>query len=408
VGVVAALASLGLLAVPATAGALPHRVTAATTSVSQRPVRPTQMRAATRLAGSYLSWQAKNATGFVVTRATNAAMTQGLHSYRIHGSSDQFTPPGLVRGRTYYFQVRALHGSARSAPSAVQRLVSAAPKQQVSVMTYNLLEAWLDGSREGSGRVAPWSERKVGAVDLINSAHPDVIGIQEGAAWVGKVRGPRQVDSLRSALGSPWVLAHTEIPPSQPHYFRTGCYILYNKTEYRAVGHGGHWGLGSNRWAAYQVLANRATGARFLFVVPHLIVTKGDHYDALREAETRKLLADGQHRAAAAGLPVVYAGDYNSDVSPQHAFDGPRRAMRAAHFVNDYTVAQHRVRARYNSANQYERVPPKTGDHIDAVYTGPGVAVNSWREILRLSHGRIVGVIPSDHNPLVISLSYPY
>jgi hypothetical protein len=34
--------------------------------------------------------------------------------------------------------------------------------------------------------------------------------------------------------------------------------------------------------------------------------------------------------------------------------------------------------------------------------------VTSWSQLLNLSHGEFTGVIPSDHNPVVANLEFPY
>jgi len=275
-------------------------------------------------------------------------------------------------------------------------------------MTYNILELSADGHHEGSGVVAPWSERKPAAAALIRRADPDVIAIQEGCDWVGRPRGKRQVDSLRAALGGVYALAHTERSPNLPHYFRTGVYILYKKAEYRAYGHSWHWALGNRRWAAYQLLENRRTHARFLFVSTHLLVGNGAPNDRRREQETKTLLHKAGRFARAHHVPVIYAGDFNSDSDGHHAFNGPAIAMRQADFTNALKVAKSRTRASYNSANQYERRPPRAGDDIDYVFASRRVTVKSWRLVMRLAHGHLVGVIPSDHNPVLATLSVPY
>jgi endonuclease/exonuclease/phosphatase family metal-dependent hydrolase len=280
--------------------------------------------------------------------------------------------------------------------------------QPVRVMTYNILELSADGRHEGSGTVAPWSQRKAGAVRLIKAANPDVVAVQEGSDWVGRPRGHRQVDSLRAALGGAYALAHTEVSPNRPHYFRTGVYILYKKAEYRAYGHSWHWGLGNQRWAAYQLLKNRQTGAKFLFVSTHLLVGDGAANDQRRESETKVLISKAGAFARKHHVPVIYGGDFNSDHNRRHAFNGPAIAMHAANMTDTFNAAPTRSLGRYNSANEYDRRPPKFGDHIDYVFASPGVVVRSWRLVMDLSHGHLVGVIPSDHNPVVTNLAYPY
>lgn len=281
-------------------------------------------------------------------------------------------------------------------------------KQSVRVMTYNILELSADGRHEGTGTVAPWSKRKGAAARLIRRANPDVVAIQEGSDWVGRPRGRRQVDSLRSALGGVYALSHTEVSPDKPHYFRTGCYILYKKSEYALAGHAWHWALGNQRWAAYQLLENRQTHARFLFVSTHLLVGVGAADDQKRENETKSLLKQAGRYAANHGVPVIYGGDFNSDHNRRHAFNGPAIAMRQANVADAFNAANSRALGRYNSANDNARRPPKFGDHIDYVFASAGVVVRSWRLVMDLSRGRLVGVIPSDHNPVVASLAYPY
>ena len=284
----------------------------------------------------------------------------------------------------------------------------ASARQPVRVMTYNILELSADGRHEGSGTVAPWSQRKRGAVALIKAANPDVVAIQEGSDWVGRPRGARQIDSLQAALGGVYALSHTEIAPSQPHFFRTGVYILYKKAVYKPYGRAWHWAIGNQRWAAYQLLENRQTHARFLFVSTHLLVGDGAVDDRIRERETKTLLSKAGAFAAVHHVSVIYGGDFNSDHNARHAFNGPAIAMREANDTDTFNAAQTRSLGRYNSANQYMRRPPKFGDHIDYVFTSPDVTVKSWRMVMRLHHGHLVGVIPSDHNPVVANLLFPY
>jgi endonuclease/exonuclease/phosphatase family metal-dependent hydrolase len=385
-----------------------HRFSPEVREVGLRPAEPSHLRLARRADGAYLTWSSTGSTGFSVTRATDPAMTRNVHTYRVLGDTHQFTPPAMARGRTYYFQVRALNDATRSLASAPMAVAARASQQPIQVMTYNILELTTDGRREGTGVIAPWSQRRLAAAALIKKANPDVIAIQEGAAWVGRPRGARQIDSLRSALGGEYALSHTEVSPSQPHYFRTGVYILYKKSAYKAVGHSWHWALGNAHWAAYQILQNRKTHAKVLFVSLHLQVGNYAVNDRKRENETKTLLRKAGAFAASHHVPVIYAGDFNTDVNAHHAFDGPGIAMREADVASAFNAAQKRRYANYNSANGYNRQPPRFGDHIDYIYASPGVAVLSWRQVMRLSHGRLVGVIPSDHNPVVAGLEFPY
>jgi endonuclease/exonuclease/phosphatase family metal-dependent hydrolase len=277
----------------------------------------------------------------------------------------------------------------------------------VRVMTYNVIEARNDGLSEGGNVIAPWSQRKPAIIKLIHDSHPDVIGLQEAATFVGS-GNVRQADSIKNALTG-WGLATTEVKPySAPGWKRTGDYILFNKATYAAVGTGGHWELGDSRWAVWQVLKNRATGAKFLFVNAHLRVQQGPTNDLKRQHETQQMLSDSHGMASRLGIPVVYLGDFNSDQYARHAFNAPLIVMNKANIVDAYQVAAKRVRGRYNTANKYMTRPPHNYAHIDYIFAPPGIGVRSWIDVLELKHGKFVGTIPSDHNPVVSDLTIPY
>lgn len=357
---------------------------------------------------SSLSWRSGAATGYRIEQATDASMTSGVKSYTMYGPTPSFTPYGLSQGSTYWFRVRSLNGSTASAATPAVAMRAQSSQLPVTMMTYNILEATNDGRTESGNTVAPWSQRKAGVVRFINQSNAGVVAIQEGAAWVNGVKGPRQVDSLRSALGSGWSLAHTEVPPSQHHYHRTGDYILYRNDEFAPAAAGNHWSIGESHWAAYQILRSRSTGARFLFISAHLIVPAGHANDVRREQETKRLVSQARSYAAAhGGMPIVYAGDYNSDQYRHHP-NGPTVAMKSLGIPNAYALAQHRVNQRWNTANRYRTRPKPSFAHMDELFVSRGIAVRSWRELLDISHGRMVGVIPSDHNPVVAHLEIPY
>jgi endonuclease/exonuclease/phosphatase family metal-dependent hydrolase len=380
-------------------------------SVGLRPAKPGSFKATLAHGAVSLTWSGTS-SAFSVQQAADAGFKTGLSSHLVSGGAHQLTAMGLTRGSSYWFRVRAVNTGTTSAYTGAVRATPTASGQRLRAMTFNILMLDNDGSRApGAETIAPWSQRRLAAAGLISSAAPDVIGIQEGATWVGAPRGQRQVDSLVSALGGTYALAVTEIPPDQPHYFRTGTYVLYKPSVYAPLGAGGHWDLGEmpgggNRFAAYQVLRHRSTGATFLFVTTHLYVGSGLSGDQERRKETVSLASQARAYAASHGdLPVVYTGDVNSD--ERHQLDGPAVAMDAAQTADTQFVAPSRTNAQYNSANQYHRIPPASGLVLDHLYASPGVGVTGWRQVLKLSGNRFSGVIPSDHNPVVADLVLP-
>ena len=380
-------------------------------SVGLRPAAPTALHAAEALRGAaVLTWRGTAAT-YQVQQATNAAFSSGVRRYTLSGREHQLTPYGLTAGKRYWFRVRGANASSTGKYSGSAQVNAAAREQAVRAMSFNLLNLDYDGTKSSGGaKITPWSQRRVAAARYISSAAPGVIGVQEGGAYTGPVRGPRQVDSLVSALGGRYALARTEIPPNEPGYYRIGSYVLYQPASYATVGAGGRIDLGAtsggnHKWAAYQVLRHRASGTTFLFVSAHLL-SGGAGGDRIRQQETETLTRQAWAYASSHGnLPVVYAGDFNSH--EKHALDGPAVAMRAVGAADAHLVAQEKTNAKYNSSNLYQRTPPAYGLTMDHLYTSPGVGTRGFGQVLQLSGGKFKGVIPSDHNPVYADLLVP-
>jgi endonuclease/exonuclease/phosphatase family metal-dependent hydrolase len=370
-----------------------------------RPDAPTALRISGRAkTGLSLSWGGRAAGRYIITQATNPSLTANVHRYSSSSLSRTFTPYDLRRGTRYWFQVRAYSGTVGSSASNVVSAVAPAAGLNVRVMTYNLLHDTPQGRRAG---VAPWTQRRPGALALINKVNPDVLALQEANDWIRAVKGPRVVDDLRNRLGAgKYTLAHTEITPGQRGWMRTGRYLLYRTSAYRAAAAGGHWTLAKDRYAAYQLLQSRRTGARFLAVSVHLEPGAGRTIDLRRKAQTERLLSLVRSYRARYDVPVVYLGDFNSH--QKNVVDGPGLAFRATGHADADEVAQVRVNRQYNSANQYKRTPMAGGYDVDHVYVPAGVAVRRWEIVMNLSHGRFVGAIPSDHNPLAADVVLPY
>jgi endonuclease/exonuclease/phosphatase family metal-dependent hydrolase len=327
-----------------------------------------------------------------------------VHSYSGRGLGKQFTPSGLNVGTTYNFRVRNMNVGTPSVWSSTVQAPATSRMQDLRIGQFNV-------HKEGSSLngVPPWKDRRQAVAESVRDGGASVLGIEEAAGFVDGKCSDRQVDDLAKLLGNNWVVAHTDpIPCKEPDWQRTGVYIMYDSNKYRAVGAAGHWKLSEKIskpwWAAYQELENKATGARFLMVSTHLVVGNKSSLDKERQAETKNMLA---HVATLnLGLPVVYAGDFNSHDG--RSYDGPGIAMRDANVADAWYVAQHRVRANYNSANNYQRRPPHTGDSLDHILGSPGVVLLNWKLVMKLKSGAYVGVIPSDHNQLVSDISYPY
>lgn len=387
------------------------------TEVGLKPATPSALRAVTGQNGLYLTWTTENTGGYVITESTDAAMHANRRNFTVVGPTGQFTPPDLRAGQPYYFRVRAVNGPTLSGYSPPVTGVPATGGQSVRVLAYNILDLTFDGKPDpgyASETVASWqSARRQAAAALIESGHADVLSIEEGANWTGKYRGTRQVDTLASLLPG-YALADTEPLPWSDQWRssaldKAGNYILYRTAKWREVGPGGHFAVGDGRMAAWQVLQNKVTGAAFLMVANHLIASGTATGDKQRLAEAQATVTEVQRINSTHGnLPVVYAGDWNSPDVAGQANNGPDRTMRSIRAVDAYQETQSRTNANYRSMNHYTRIAPTGAWHIDRIYTGPGVGVRHWGQLVHLSHGKWFGTIPSDHNPVLADLRIPY
>ena len=147
----------------------------------------------------------------------------------------------------------------------------------------------------------------------------------------------------------------------------------------------------------------------FLFVDTHLMATAGSGGDKVRGAETLSMLQHAGAYAKRVGVEsILYVGDFNSYRNEYRVNDLTGNDMRAAGIPDGIDVAQKRVNAQYDSINELFRMARKGDGSFDHIYATPGIGVRSWAELLHIRHGRFVGTIPSDHNPVVSNVEIPY
>lgn len=395
--------------------------------IGLRPAMPTSLAASSGVGKSTsLTWSSGAVTGFTVQVSPDATFASEVTSYDLRGNGRQFTPTGLPLGSATYFRVRALNNGTPSGFTAPVSSLALAGEQPVRAMTYNLLTADADGQVVDGVHVPPWApQRRDAAAQLAAAASPDVIGVQEASAWIGAPctntgqHRLRQIDSFVQALrarqpgGRDYVVAVSEAPPcvNGIPFFRAGVYVVYDQAVFAPAATAGFWLLpqqpGRYRYAAYQLLRHRDTGATFLFVSAHFSAIPGRHGDSVRHAEMQSVLQHARGYAHDHGdVPIVYAGDFNSH--ERHQYDGPAAVAQQAGLADGRLVAPVLHNGRYNSANGFLRTPQPWGLCIDHVYVEPGVGVTSWTLQMNLSHGRFAGVIPSDHSPVVTDLRIPY
>ncbi len=153
-------------------------------------------------------------------------------------------------------------------------------------------------------------------------------------------------------------------------------------------------------------------GTRFIVVNLHLVSGKGKGNDDERTREMTALI-NGVKKINPSGLPVIYAGDFNSNDSNANqskykgGYDAPLRSFKSIGVVDSVSVAKTLVNQIWNSANQAKNPPLKYSDHVDHVYTSPDVEATRWAMLLRLSGSSYALPFASDHNAIVVDLAVP-
>lgn len=369
------------------------------------PGTPTALRADTGAAGTYLSWTSPPATGYSIEQATDSAFVGGRRVYTTTNDTHRFTPYGLVQGRTYWFRLRAVNCNITSALSTSVSAVPTTSEQSLRVATYNTSSATFDSALPVH---AKWAQRGPAVVGLLKQANPDVVTVEEAGPVVAP--GVRQVDAIKAGLGSGYATADTNFGPNpgvRQNSPYTGNYVLYKTASVSPVGTGGHWDVGDDRNAAYQLFRANSSGARFLFVGTHLWSTRGASYDVLRNAETARMVSQAKAYAAANGVSsIVYGGDMNSWPDRYLTTDMPGIQMQNSLVSDAFEAAQSHSNAQYSSINSYLPTPT-LGGSADRIFVSGGVGVSNWGQLLNVSGGKFVGVIPSDHNPVYSDITLP-
>jgi len=359
------------------------------------------------------------------------------------------TLTGLAEKTTYHVRLRVVaaaktNSSALSSFSApASTTTTAAPASTLRVGSYNIKCANCYSALPNEGT---WYQRRDAVVKNILAQKLDVLGLQEASqGWLkdanGKPVSLSQFEDLTKRLGSPYKLTNTNrnncVKSSTPtncayrdQGASQGTKIVYNSATLSLVDQGSKLlsrvgTTGGDRYVAWAVFEQKATGKRFFFADTHL-ESKADAsgsstYFTLRVQQTREILE--VVKASGRGLPTYVVGDFNSHKWTVPA-NGPYDTMRAAGFIdpigNAYrttkttpgAIVEKRIRTNFSSYNGYARKAPSfsyiNGTYLDYIWVSPKIEVPEWETVVDVdSSGDFVGVIPSDHNLVRATTTLP-
>lgn len=309
------------------------------------------------------------------------------------GSRMTYVLSGLTPGQTYCVQVRGKRGkhygkrSRRTCkPTILTRGAPTGPAYRV--MTYNVCAT----ACQNKTGAASWSTRRALATSLIQSQSPDVLALQEHSH---SASAPLLTQTLSADY------AATTYVSAKDLLFRRDRFTLART---------GSIELAPGKYAVWAELNDvKANNAGVIFVSAHLTSGKSSEKDLLRQTETERLIA-AVERENPGDLPVIYAGDFNSNKS--RPLDAPAKVFAAAGYYDGYDLAARLSRPNWNSAADFSSAPgkPRTsykwGDHVDHVFVQPGSTyVSSWASPAAMASGsKYDGPMPSDHKPVVVTV----
>ncbi len=340
------------------------------------------------------------ATKYEVLVATNEGMTNA--SVRSAGNNTTYRVTGLTKGKIYCFAVRARNGTkvgSRSSHTCKEpiRQQGATTGANYGIVTYNLC----------SEKCSNWSGRSAGAVKLIIGQNPDIVALQEAGSLTsipGYTNTTYKSAKRLMYRTSRFAVATTDCSDDQTGQCeptpRTGFIQLSGFCQVSTD-------CGSDKYAVWAELIDRNSADKHvIFVSVH--TTPGKTYAAAwtRKHEIERLLR-AMTSINTGGVPVVYAGDFNSHRNRPN--DYLASVFHAAGYWDSFELSRLLTRPNYNSYNGFSKTPiiSRTwGDHVDHVWVKPAIGVRSWTSVGTLSGGKYV-TLPSDHNPVGVKITIP-
>lgn len=348
------------------------------------PAELTGLKVAAVTAGAVkMRWRkTPNARQFDVTIARDRGFTRQATTVRTLDAGNRFVTKGLKPATKYWFKVRPVNGEQIGAFTAAASFKTMVRETSFKVATWNVC----------SEKCKDYESRARIMAEFLDENEIDMFGLQES----GGVRVGATTARIFSGHSREYVRADGGAKAR---------YIFYRPALFKQLG-GGSFDIGDGRdttWAKFEI---KTTKRVFYYVDVHLDNGKGKADDARRAGEMERML--GQMRQInVEGLPMIYAGDFNSGLHRDH--DSPGTKMLAAGFKNTRLLTKDVQNAEINTGHTFSPSVLQSGALIDHVWVTPEFEVDSWKQLVRITNGRYTTPVVSDHNAVsaVVALDAP-
>lgn len=336
---------------------------------------------------------ATSADTYVLQLATNANFTGTIKTATTYGLSYAFT--SLVPGTTYYPRMQARNSGVPGAWLRARAETLPTDPFTAVVLTFNLCGQ--DKCVTADNKMKKWSTRKPLAGAIVRGTGADVIATQESSSKDTKFGTELPGFTLCRYYSAKSLFVRT----AKYSVLRSGTITLDSKR---------------GRYAVWCELQDKVTRTRFIASDTHLEPYKGLTRDNIRSLQTGQLLRD-MVLVNPQKLPVVYAGDFNSNKANANqdsypgGYDAPMKRFTAAGIPDSFDIADVLGYPTWNSSNQAENPPVKHSDHIDHIYIDSRIHANAWRVVISITTTDTGSVyttpFASDHNPVLAELVIP-
>lgn len=332
--------------------------------------------------GVKLTWApVENARQYDVFIASDKAFTKDPTSARTTSGARSFVTDQLSPKKKYYVKIRPVNGSALGTFTAAVGFTTQSPATKFAIGSWNVCSEKCSGY---AGRA------RIGA-QLFNDKGIDIFGLQES--------GGKRVGATTNAIWSGGKRGFVRATGGAE-----ARYIFYRPALFSQVS-GGFFPVGDGRHATWAHMRTNESKRDFFFVDLHL--ENGHGSNGKRASEMRVLLSR-MAQLNDSGLPIIYAGDFNS--GKHRSADSPGVMMRGSGMVDSIDATKSGpVNADINSGHTFSTNVLRSGDYVDHIFVSTDIDVLEWEQLVRISNGRYVKPIVSDHNALkaVVSLEAP-